>query len=120
MVAAAAILVAIVLVVSIAVALGLRRWVADESRTEARLRAPQAHTVSYAVPHGVDPAMVMGTLAQAGFTSVIDRTRNLQCLLVECSAEDRAQVRHVIESVHANAYDGSELPFDHVVFEDER
>ena len=80
MVAAAAILVVIVLVVSVAVALGLRRWVADESRVEARLRSPQAHTVSYAVPNGVDPATVMGALAQAGFISVIDRAGDLQGL----------------------------------------
>ena len=33
----------------------LRRLVRDEADVERRLRAPDAHTISYAVPNGVDP-----------------------------------------------------------------
>lgn len=120
MVAAAAIILVIVLVGSVAIALGLRSWVAEESRTEARLHDPNTHTVAYAIPNGIDPVVVRLGLTKAGFVSVIDRVGDAECLRVECDQAERARVRSVIEAVHMSDYDGSELKLDRVVFTDER
>lgn len=120
MVAAAAILVVIILVVSVAIPVFLRSWVAEESRTDARLHDPRTHTVAYAIPNGIDPVVVRLALTKAGFTSVIDRVGDVECLRVECDESERARVRSVIEAIHVSEYDGSELKFGHVVFEEER
>lgn len=120
MVPAAVILVVITLVLGVAIGLGLRAWVADESKTEARLHDPATATVRWEVPNGVDPAVVLGTLAQAGFKGVIDQPSHGRCLRVACSPMERARLRSVIAGVHASAYDGSDLAFGDVVFEDER
>jgi hypothetical protein len=59
-------------------------------------------------------------LTHAGFTSAIDRVGEVECLRVECEDSDRTRVRSVIEGIHVSEYDGSELTFGHVVFEDGR
>jgi hypothetical protein len=120
MVAAAAILVVVALVLGIAIPLLLRSWGMEESRVEARLHDPNVHTVAFAVPNGVDPAVYRMALTKAGFTSAIDRVGDVECLLVECNETDRARMRSVIEAVHLSDYDGSDVPLGHVVFEDER
>ena len=66
MIAAAILIVLVLLVVTIAVAGGLRRLVRDESEVERRLRAPTTPTVSYAVPNGVDPADLRTARAAPG------------------------------------------------------
>ena len=120
MIAAAILIVVLVLVVTIAVAGGLRRLVRDESEVERRLRAPETPTISYAVPHGVDPADLRTALLRAGFSSATSTAGTRQCLIIGCSKGDRARVREVIEGVHETAYDGSDLVLRPVVFEDER
>jgi hypothetical protein len=120
MVAAAAILVVLVLVVSVGIVLFLHSWGAEEARTEARLHDPRTHTIAYAVPNGVDPVVIRLALTHAGFTSAIDRVGDDECLRVECENTDRTRVRSAIEGIHVSEYDGSELTFGHVVFEDER
>ena len=91
--AAIAILVLFVLVVSVAIPMLLRSWGADASRTEARLHDPRTHTVAFAIPNGIDPVVVKLALTNAGFTSVIDRVGDVECLLVECDESARAGVR---------------------------
>jgi hypothetical protein len=120
MIAAAILIVLLVLVVTIAVAGGLRRLVRDESELEQRLLAPETPTVSYAIPHGVDPADLRTALLRAGFSSTTSSAGTRQCLIIGCSKGDRAKVREVIEGVHETAYDGSDLVLRPVVFEDER
>jgi hypothetical protein len=120
MIAAAILIVLLVLVVTIAVAGGLRRLVRDESEVERRLRAPETPTVSYAVPNGVDPADLRTALLRAGYSSTMSTAGTRQCLMIGCSNGDRARVRDVIEGVHETAYDGSDLVLRPVVFEDER
>jgi hypothetical protein len=120
MIAAAAILLVVALVLGIAIPLLLRSWGKEESRVEARLHDPDVHTVAFAVPDGVDPAVIRVTLTRAGFTSAIDRVGDVECLIVECSESDRARVRSVIEAVHLSGFDGPDRPVGHVVFEDER
>lgn len=119
MVAAAVILVVILLVVTVAILTFLRSWSAEESRTETRLHDPHTHTVAYAIPNGIDPVVVKLGLTKAGFTSVIDRVGDAECLRVECDETERARVRSAIEAVHMSGYDGSELELDRVVFQDE-
>jgi hypothetical protein len=120
MIPAAAILIVLVLVITFAVAAGLRGLVFAEARTEARLHAPSTHTVSYALPTGVDPALVKGALSRAGFTSAVDSAGTHQCLLVECAADDRDRLRTAIASAPETDYAGSGLALQQVVFEDER
>ena len=120
MIAAAILIVLLVLVVTIAVAGGLRRLVRDESEVERRLQAPETPTLSYAVPNGVDPADLRTALLIAGFSSTMSTARTSECLVIGCSEGDRARVRDVIERVHETAYDGSDLVLRPVVFEDER
>jgi hypothetical protein len=120
MIAAAILIVLLVLVVTIAVAGGLRRLVREESAVEGRLLAPETPTVSYAVPNGVDPADLRTALLRAGFSSTMSSAGTRRCLVIGCSQGDRARVREVIEDVHETAYDGSDLVLSPVVFEDER
>jgi len=120
MIAAVVITVLFMLVVTVALAGGLRRVVRDESEVERRLRAPDTHTVSFAVPNGVDAAHMRTALQRAGFASCVSNAGPSECLLVECSEHERERVRHVIESVHESAYDGSVLDLSPVVFEDEK
>ena len=120
MIAAFVILVVIGLIATIAVAGFLRSVVADESRTEARLRSPAVPTVMYELPNGVDPAVVKVALARAGFTCMADEARATETLRVECDAGERERVRRVIEGVAMSDYNGSSLKVDHVVFDDER
>lgn len=120
MVAAAAILLVLVLVVTVAILAFLRSWGAEESRTETRLHDPQTHTVAYAIPNGIDPVVVKLGLTKAGFTSVVDRVGDAECLLVECAETERPRLRSVLEAIHLSDYDGSDLRVDRVVFQDER
>ena len=120
MIAAVVLIILLVLVVTVAIAGGLRRLVRDESDVERLLRSPDTHTLSYAIPNGVDPGDLRVAIARDGFTGivVVDGTR--ECLKVECAEPDRARLRHVIESAHESAYDGTELDLHPVIFEDER
>lgn len=120
MIAAAGIIFVLIVVVTVAVTLGLRRVVADEARLEARLRGPHAHLVTYVVPNGADPAHLRAALNQAGFTCLMGTSGSNASLRVECVESSRPLLREVIQRVHEQAYDGSDLRLDYVVFEDER
>lgn len=120
MIAAAVIIVLALLVGTVVIGGALRRLVRDEADVERRLRAPDAHTLSYAVPNGVDPADLRVAARRGGFTSVLATSGTRECLLVECKEGDRARLRHLIEDAHEKAYDGSDLDLHPVVFEDER
>lgn len=120
MAAAVFFLVVVVVIGGIGISLFLRSWGRDESRREAHLRDPNTHTVEYAIPNGVDPVTVESALTLAGLTSGVDRIGMFECVRIECTESQREQVRAVIEDIPMNAYDGSQLPAGHVVFEDER
>ena len=120
MAAATIMLVIGVLVVGAGIAVFLRSWVAAETRTESHLHDPHTHTVAYAVPSGVDPAVLRIGLGRAGFATGFERVGEAECMLVECERADRERLRGVLEDLHTDAYDSSELSADHVVFEDER
>ena len=113
-------LVLIALFVGVGINVYLRSWVQAESRNEAHMRDPHTHTVAYAVPNGVDPALIRVELSRAGFNIATALVGDQECLRIECEAAQRDTVRSVIEGVHMNNYDGSALKTGHVVFEDER
>lgn len=83
------------------VAIALRSWGRGVAATETRLHAPGAHTLTYEVPLGQDPAVAMTALLHAGFTSVVDLTvgdhaGGAELLLVECDEQDRERVRGIL------------------------
>ena len=120
MAAAIILLVIVVIVVSVGVNLYLRSWVATEAESEAHMHDPRTHTVDYAVPNGVDPVVVMRELSRSGFKTAIERVGDVECMRIECEADQRDEVRALIEGAHMNAYDGTVLKLGDVVFEDER
>jgi hypothetical protein len=120
MVAAAALMSILVVVVIVAAAVSLRSLVEDEKRTESQLHDPHTPTVTYAIPNGVDPVVFAVALQKAGYVSVVTDLATSHGLRVRCDSGDRERLRHVIEGVAVNQYDGSSLALDHVVFEDER
>ena len=97
----------------------LRSWTLAQARTEARLRSPDTPTVTYAVPHGQDPALIMTALTHEGFVSEPDIAGGVERLLIECAESDRARVRHVIEQVTRPGFDGAAMRADRVGFADE-
>jgi hypothetical protein len=84
-------------VVPALIVLALRQWGQQDARTESRLRSPHAHTLSYVVPRGQDPAPLRAALTHAHFTSVMGRGDAGHCLIVECDESARARVREIIE-----------------------
>ena len=81
---ATVVMVGVVLLASVAIALLLRSWVFAESRMEGRLHDPGTPTVAYAIPNGVDPAVIMAALSAGGFASILDQVGETECLIVEC------------------------------------
>lgn len=117
---AAAIFVVIVLVIGVLVAIALRRVVLDDAETDQRLLSRGAHTVSFAVPNGVDVADLRAAASRGGFVSTVAETGTDQRLLVECENADRARLRRLLEEAHDAASHDAELHLDPVVFDDER
>lgn len=120
MIAAVVILIVIVVAGTVALAWGLRGWMGEESRFEAHLHSPETHTLTYAIPNGVDPVVVKVALTRAGFDSAIEAAGTTQAVRVECAEAQRALVRHVLEEVHLPPDSGSDLTVRQIVFEDER
>jgi len=71
MIAAGAFLSVLALVAIVAVALSLRSVVEDHERTESRLRDPRTHTVTYAIPNGIDWSLDGRTMY---FAESVERT----------------------------------------------
>lgn len=107
------------LMVGLVFMLALRKWTIAEARTEARLRSPDTPTVTYAVPHGQDPARLMTSLVHEGFVSVPDIAGGVERLLIECADADRAKVRRIIEQVNHPGLHGAAMHTDRVHFDDE-
>lgn len=109
------------LAVGVLLALWLRKVTFDESRDEAALRRPGAHTVSYTVPTGQDGSVLIAALKHGGFKAVGGMERGQERVLVACEEEgDRAEVRRIIEHVHTMNFGGPEMHVANVRFEDER
>ena len=119
MVAVTGMLVGGIAIVGVFLLLALRRWTLAETRMDALLRSPGAPTVAYRVPDAQDPVVLMVALRRFGFVSVVDTGDGAERLLVACAAQERAQVRRIIEEVHSGGLDGPEMHVPHVRFEDE-
>jgi len=115
----AAMLLVGILAIGLAFMLALRGWTIAEARTEARLRSPDTPTLTYAVPHGQDPARLMTALVRDGFISVPDFVGGVERLLIECDEADRARVRHVLQHGDPTRLDGAATHTDRVLFVDE-
>ncbi|WP_432477120.1 hypothetical protein [Nocardioides sp. GXQ0305] len=109
----------VVLVGGVALAAALRSVSLEQVRREQQLHDPRSHTVSYAVPPGVDPATVLAAVRASGFTGVVDPTGPTEHVLVGCGESDRPRLRSVIEAIGITGYDGAAVRGP-VVFEDER
>ena len=107
------------LAVGLVFMLALRTWTLAEGRTEARLRSPDVPTVTYAVPHGQDPAVLIAALAVEGFVSVLDIGPVRSRLLIECAEADRAKVRSIIDHVNHAGPDNVGSHPERVRFDDE-
>src|SRR4051794_4450209 len=80
---------------TVVVVVGLRSWGRDVARTESELHGPGARTMTYAVPAGQDPAVLMAALAGAGYRAVEETPERL---LVGCPHDrDAAAVRQLLD-----------------------
>lgn len=113
------VLMTIVMVVVFVLIMSVRSVSLDEIRTEDRLHDPHVHTAAYAVPDGVDPAVIVNAVQAAGFTCVVDPSGPTEHVVVGCEEADRPRLRSVIEALPVTRYDGTPLR-ERVVFEDER
>lgn len=121
MVAISLLLFVVLVAAGFALAMGLRRWMQDEVRSEALLRDPEAHALVYVVPDGQDPTILVAALSRAGFTAMGDMEAGVERLLIACpDEEDRAEVRSIIEHVNRSGFDGIEMHVGPVRFQDER
>lgn len=90
-----------VVAVGLMLMLALRKWTVAEMRLEDRLRSPGTPTVSYVVPAGQDPVVVMTALAREGFVSVPEIHDGTESLLVECAEADRTRLQRTLERTGA-------------------
>lgn len=109
----------VLLVLGVVVALALRSWVREEARTEALIESPATHTVSYAVPDGQDPAILVAALHDAGFSARAHLEGGFEVLRIACNEQQRSQVRSVIEHVDRTGFDGVPMHIGHAKFVDE-
>ncbi len=118
MVLAATLLVLTVLIVPLLLILLMRRFGMEQTDIEQALLSPEAHTVSWVVPDGDDPALVRSRLAHAGFTSVLDHSGD-QRLVVHCGPADRERVREIIAHTEHATFDGRGLRPNQLRFDDD-
>jgi hypothetical protein len=92
-----------------------------EQEQEEVVHQHGAPTLTYLVPTGQDPAELVASLHQAGFTAVADLRHGYEVLEVLCHDEhDRATVREVLVHAHRSGFDSPENPVGAISFEDER
>lgn len=115
-----AVLLLSVLAVGGMLAFALRRVTFDEVQVEHELEQPGAHRVAYVVPPGEDAALVVAALTRAGYTAVGGMDHGVERVLVRCEADQRTDVRHVIEHAEQARSKDPEMYVGHVRFEDER
>jgi hypothetical protein len=103
------------LILGVVLFMSLRRLGIEDARTEARLHAPDAHTVTCVVPAGQDPVILRTALARSGFVSTIE-TRSQESLLVECEPTDLPRVREIVEHAHPAGLAAAEIQLGHAGF----
>lgn len=106
--------------IGLVIAFGLRGVVNQQERIERDLHGPEAKAVSYLVPEGQDPAVLVAALHTAGHAAITEERGGHTHLLVGCATPvDRTSVRSVIERVHTTSSDGVAFTVGTVRFGDE-
>ncbi|MGO4256386.1 hypothetical protein [Marmoricola sp. RAF53] len=126
MVALLAVILVLGLVGLIVVWITARSWARTTRRTKDAVRQDQAdprvQTLSYRVPEGQDPAVLLARLVEAGYAAAVEHDAGERLLVVSCpgdGAADRDRVRALLGSAPSAIDDG--VPVQHgVLFEDER
>jgi hypothetical protein len=108
------------LAIGLVLMLAFRSWSMDDAEKESLLRAPQTHTVTYLVPEGVDAAVLLAALSHAGIAATTDLSGGDERLLIKCEADERTQVRQVIEAAERASLAELDLRVPPVTFDDER
>ena len=104
------------------VAYVVREQARTHERTDRELHDARTPTLEYAVPRGVDPAVLVAALEQAGYSTTVDSRGGPQVLLVKCPRgldAERDQVRAVIENADNPSVDHQVPLPTHVRFRDE-
>jgi hypothetical protein len=83
----------------VALAWALRNRTVAETAKERRLQSDESSTLTYLVPPGQDPAVLVAALEKQGFDAAADVVGGPQRLLVgaRTGRPDREEVRSVIE-----------------------
>lgn len=111
----------VVLISGVSVWALLRASTGEIDELEHRLHAPGATTLDYAVPAGVDPAMLRMSLHHGGFSCVVDETPQAEVLRIDCPPGRREDVRRLIAGTPAEHWRRQALTdlYGPVVFADE-
>ena len=114
----------ILLVVAIVVAvfLMLRRRTDAVAHREETLESPRTETLTYTLPPGQDPAVVVAALERDGFAALSPATGGRPRVVVECPngrERNREPVRRALEHVGTTGFEGEPLDTHGVRFDDE-
>jgi hypothetical protein len=85
--------------------------------------AAEKRPLRYRVPDGQDPAVLMATLEQAGYSTALDEEAGAKNLLIggpNGREPDRAGVRELIQEADLTSMEGRSIGNGRVVFEDEK
>jgi hypothetical protein len=96
-----------------------REVVADQAET---LERPDTDTLTYTLPPGQDPALVVSALQRDGFTALSPVTGGRPQVVIECPQgrdHSREQARRVLESISTTGFEGEPMDTDGVRFDDE-
>lgn len=84
---------------------------------------PRVEHLSYPVPDGQDPAVLMAALTEAGYDAASEVVEGKPHVVVACPAgrdRERAHVRQVIRDTGTTGMTGTPFEPEQVVFQDER
>jgi hypothetical protein len=115
---------AVVLVLAVVVAayLMLKRRTDAVAGKADRLESPQTETLTYTLPPGQDPAVVLAALERDGFTALSPVTGGRPQVIVECPngrERNREPVRRALEGAGTTGFEGEPLDTHGVQFDDE-
>lgn len=113
----------LVLILLVAGAISLRRFVRREGAHGDRLRDDREGTVRYLVPPGQDPAAVLAGLGRQGYDAVPDpsvgQPRELLIAARHDGRIDREEVRRVLAGITDLNLEGDQVTVPDVRFMDE-
>lgn len=118
-----AVIILLVVLAALAVVgwLSLAATVEKAEETDHLVHDPATPTLAYAVPPGVDPALLRGSLDRAGFTCTVEETPGSEIVRIVCDDGRREEARGVLEHAPLDVDRSGELKdtFGAVRFMDE-